>query len=153
MRLTVRGAGLDLLRGLPRRLTAQGGALLAIDYGHARPGFGDTLQALAGHAFVDPLADPGGADLTAHVDFSALAQAARSEGAGVHGPVDQRDFLRAMGLDARAERLKARAGPGRAAAIEAARARLTDPDRRGMGSLFKVMAVAAPGLGPLPALP
>jgi NADH dehydrogenase [ubiquinone] 1 alpha subcomplex assembly factor 7 len=149
--MTVPGAGLDLMRRLARRLATQGGALLAIDYGHARPGFGDTLQALARHAFVDPLADPGGADLTAHVDFSALGRAASAEGAAVHGPVDQRDFLRAMGLDARAERLKAKADAAQAAAIDAARARLTDPGRRGMGSLFKVMGVAAPGL-PLPAL-
>ncbi|GJD59769.1 class I SAM-dependent methyltransferase [Methylobacterium dankookense] len=149
--MTVPGAGLDLMRRLARRLAAQGGALLAIDYGHARPGFGDTLQALARHAFVDPLADPGGADLTAHVDFSALGRAASAEGAAVHGPVDQRDFLRAMGLDARAERLKAKADAAQAAAIDAARTRLTDPGRRGMGSLFKAMGVAAPGL-PLPAL-
>lgn len=149
--MTVPGAGLDLMRRLARRLASQGGAALAIDYGHARPGFGDTLQALARHAFVDPLADPGSADLTAHVDFSALARAAAAEGAAVHGPVDQRDFLRAMGLDARAERLKAKADAAQAAAIDAAHARLTDPGRRGMGSLFKAMGVAAPGL-PLPAL-
>jgi len=149
--MTVPGAGLDLMRRLARRLATQGGALLAIDYGHARPGFGDTLQALARHAFVDPLADPGGADLTAHVDFSALGRAASAEGAALHGPIDQRDFLCAMGLDARAERLKAKADAAQAAAIDAARARLTDPGRRGMGSLFKVMGVAAPGL-PLPAL-
>ena len=149
--MTVPGAGLDLMRRLARRLASQGGAALAIDYGHARPGFGDTLQALARHAFVDPLADPGSADLTAHVDFSALARAAAAEGAAVHGPVHQRDFLRAMGLDARAERLKAKADAAQAAAIDAAHARLTDPGRRGMGSLFKAMGVAAPGL-PLPAL-
>ena len=150
--LTLPAAGLDLARRLARRVRTQGGAVLAVDYGHVRPGFGDTLQALAQHRFVDPLADPGGADLTAHVDFAALAQAAAAEGAAVHGPVDQRDFLRAMGLDARAERLKARADAAQAAAIDAARARLTDPGRRGMGSLFKVIGLADPRLGPLPGL-
>ena len=131
----------------------RGGALLAIDYGHDRPGFGDTFQALAGHRFADPLARPGEADLTVHVDFAALARAAAAEGAAVHGPVTQRDFLLALGLDQRAERLKTRATPDQAAAIEAARARLTDPDPRGMGALFKVLGASHPALGPLPAFP
>ena len=149
----VPGAGLDLIRGLARRLRDSGGALLAIDYGHVEPGFGDTLQAVSGHRFADPLETPGGADLTAHVDFSALARAATAEGAAVHGPVAQRDFLLALGLRARAERLRAGADPDQAAAIGAALDRLTDPGERGMGRLFKVMAVGDPRLGPLPGLP
>ncbi|KAB1070436.1 class I SAM-dependent methyltransferase [Methylobacterium planeticum] len=148
--MTLPGPALDLVRRLARRLRDQGGALLAIDYGHVRPGFGDTLQAVAGHRFVDPLAAPGEADLTAHVDFAALARAAAAEGAGVHGPVDQRDFLTGLGLLARAERLKQRASPAQALAIEAAVARLTGPGRRGMGRLFKAMAVSGPGLPRLP---
>ncbi|WP_375466258.1 class I SAM-dependent methyltransferase [uncultured Methylobacterium sp.] len=151
--MTLPTAVLDLTRSLARRLGDQGGALLAIDYGHVRPGFGDTLQAVAGHRFVGPLDAPGEADLTVHVDFSAVARAARAEGAAIHGPVDQRDFLRALGLAERRDRLKARATPAQAAAIDAAAARLTDPSRRGMGSLFKAMAVSAPGLPPLPGFP
>lgn len=150
--MTLPSAALGLVRALGRRFRAAGGALLAIDYGHVRPGFGDTFQALAGHAFADPLAAPGAADLTVHVDFAALARAAAAEGAAVHGPVTQRDFLLAMGLAERAERLKARAGAEQARAIEAAAARLTDPAERGMGGLFKVLGVADPRLGPLPAL-
>ncbi|GJE60828.1 class I SAM-dependent methyltransferase [Methylobacterium trifolii] len=148
--MSVPGAGLALMRGLARRLCATGGALLLIDYGHVRPGFGDTLQALSGHRFADPLEAPGEADLTAHVDFSALARAARGEGAAVHGPIDQHDFLLALGIGARAERLKARADEAQATAIDAAVARLTDPGPTGMGGLFKVMAVSDPDLGPLP---
>ncbi len=151
--MSVPAAGLALIRALARRLCSEGGALLAIDYGHVRPGFGDTLQALAGHRFADPLAEPGEADLTHHVDFAALAQAARAEGAAIHGPVDQGDFLAALGLGARAERLKARASPAQTAAIDAATARLTDPARGGMGSLFKVLAVSGPSVGPLPGFP
>ena len=150
--MSVPGAGLDLIRGLARRLREGGGALLAIDYGHVRPGFGDTLQAVSGHRFADPLETPGEADLTAHVDFSALARAATRAGAAVHGPVEQRAFLLALGLRARAERLRAVAGPDQAAGIDAALERLTDAGERGMGRLFKVMAVSAPGLGPLPGL-
>ncbi|MDP4006848.1 class I SAM-dependent methyltransferase [Methylobacterium sp. NEAU K] len=148
--LSVPGTGLTLIRALARRLSATGGVLLAIDYGHARPGFGDTLQALSGHRFADPLAAPGEADLTHHVDFAALARAARAEGAAVHGPVEQRDFLLALGLQARAERLKTRATEAQAAAIDAALERLTEAGRAGMGSLFKVLAVSGPDLGPLP---
>lgn len=147
--LTVPGAALDLVRILARRLARRGGALLVIDYGHARPGFGDALQAVAGHRFVDPLAAPGEADLTAHVDFAALARAAAGAGARAHGPVDQRDFLLALGLRTRADRLKLRASRDQAEAVEAAFARLTDPDRRGMGRLFKVLAIGDPALGNL----
>ncbi len=151
--MSVPGAALDTIRTLARRCVARGGAVLAIDYGHVRPGFGDTLQALAGHLFVDPLAAPGEADLTTHVDFAALARAAAAEGALVHGPVDQREFLFALGLRERAERLSARANPAQAEAIAAAVARLTDPARRGMGSLFKVMATGDRALTRLAGLP
>ncbi|WP_245516645.1 class I SAM-dependent methyltransferase [Methylobacterium segetis] len=151
--LTLPSAGLGVMRDLAARLTRAGGVLLLIDYGHVAPGFGDTLQALSRHRFADPLAEPGEADLTAHVDFAALAQAARGEGARVHGPVEQRDFLLDLGLLARAERLKRAASPAQGAAIEAAVARLTDPAEGGMGRLFKVMAVSGPGLAGVPGLP
>ena len=151
--LSVPGPGLALMRMLARRLCAAGGALLAIDYGHVRPGFGDTLQALSGHRFADPLAAPGEADLTHHVDFAALARAAQAEDATLHGPVDQRDFLLALGLCERAARLKANADARQAAAIDAACERLTDASRDGMGNLFKVLAVSGPNLGSLPGFP
>lgn len=148
--VSVPGPGLDLVRALARRVCAQGGVLLVFDYGHVRPGFGDTLQALSGHAFADPLAASGEADLTCHVDFAALALAAREAGATVHGPTDQGAFLAALGLHERAAKLRLRADDAQAEAIDAAVARLTDDRPEGMGRLFKVMAVAAPDLGPLP---
>ncbi|WP_375456363.1 class I SAM-dependent methyltransferase [uncultured Methylobacterium sp.] len=151
--MTLPAPALDLMRALARRLRDRGGALLAIDYGHVRPGFGDTLQAVAGHRFVGPLEAPGEADLTAHVDFSALGRAACAEGVTLHGPVDQRAFLNALGLSERSQRLKTRATPDRAAAIDAAAQRLTDPAPRGMGSLFKAMGLGAPDLPPLPGFP
>ncbi|MCE4222616.1 class I SAM-dependent methyltransferase [Methylobacterium sp. C25] len=151
--LTVPSAALATARTLAGRFVRQGGALLAIDYGHVRPGFGDTLQALASHRFVDPLEAPGEADLTTHVDFAALASAASAEGARIHGPVGQRDFLGALGLRLRADRLKQRATPAQAEAIEAAHARLTDPARRGMGSLFKVLCISHSSLDALPGFP
>lgn len=150
--VSVPGPALDLVRGLAKRVRAQGGVVLVFDYGHVRPGFGDTLQALSGHAFADPLEAPGEADLTCHVDFAALALAAREVGAAVHGPTDQGEFLTALGLRERAARLRLRADDAQAEAIDAAVERLTDDRPEGMGRLFKVMAIAAPDLGPLPGL-
>ncbi len=56
------------------RLKAFGGTALAIDYGHLVTGFGDTLQAVRMHEFDPPLAHPGEADLTSHVDFEASCE-------------------------------------------------------------------------------
>ena len=128
------------------RLARDGGAALLIDYGHAG-GFGDTLQALRAHAHDDPLAHPGEADITAHVDFAALAGAARKNGAGAFGPIGQGDLLNRLGLAARAERLKRNAGPEAAAAIEAAALRLAGAHETGMGTLFKALALVHPALG------
>ena len=136
-------AGQDIMQALAERLRGQGGALLAVDYGYAAPSLSPTLQALKDHRFVDPLMTPGDADLTAHVDFGALAQRARRAGLVVHGPVPQGRFLQALGLDARAAALKRRATAAQAAAIDAAVARLAGPDP-GMGDLFKVLAVNCP---------
>jgi NADH dehydrogenase [ubiquinone] 1 alpha subcomplex assembly factor 7 len=134
---------------LGRRVRADG-VLLVIDYGHAPQGLGETLQAVAGHAFTDPLAAPGEADITAHVDFAALAQSAEIIGACAHGPVSQRDFLRQLGIDKRAAALKSRAPPEKAPEIDSALARLTEAGPKGMGDLFKVLAIADPKFGPLP---
>ncbi|MGZ8300856.1 MAG: SAM-dependent methyltransferase, partial [Rhodoplanes sp.] len=93
--------------------------------------------------------EPGEADLTAHVDFAALRADAEAAGVRVQGPIEQGLFLRRLGIDMRAARLKA-AAPAQAPAIDAALARLTAPDRTGMGTLFKALALSAPQLGPLP---
>ena len=135
-------ASLKLVGDLAGRLARQGGAALIVDYGHERPGRGDTLQAVSGHAYADPFAAPGDRDLTAHVDFHALAAAARAAGARVFGPAPQGAWLQAIGIKLRAAAL-AKAAPERAHEIADARARLTAPDQ--MGRLFKVMALVAPG--------
>jgi NADH dehydrogenase [ubiquinone] 1 alpha subcomplex assembly factor 7 len=146
-------AGFAVMGSLAARLAAQGGAGLVIDYGHARSGFGDTLQAVRDHAYADPLADPGEADLTAHVDFALLASAGRSAGATVLGPVLQGDFLRALGIDARAAAIRQGATPVQGDAIDAAVARLTGSGEGQMGELFKVLGLCAPDLPPLPGFP
>jgi NADH dehydrogenase [ubiquinone] 1 alpha subcomplex assembly factor 7 len=131
-----------------RRVREDGGALI-IDYGHAQHGLGETLQAVARHAFVDPLQAPGEADLTAHVDFAALALSAEIIGGRRYGPVSQREFLMRLGIEQRAEALKVRA-PDKAEEIHAALARLTATGPKGMGEVFKVLAIADPKVGPLP---
>jgi len=131
---------------LGARLARLGGVALFIDYGHAETGFGDTMQALRAHRPVDPLADPGECDLTAHVDFGAMARSARAGGANVFGPINQGDFLRALGIDQRTIALTKRAGAQQAAGIEAARVRLTGKGEGAMGTLFQAMAIAGRGL-------
>ncbi|ODP36605.1 class I SAM-dependent methyltransferase [Sphingomonas turrisvirgatae] len=136
-----------ILRSLAAKLLAQGGAALIIDYGYSGPAIGDTLQAVRGHAYANPFEAPGEADLTAHVDFGTLIEAARVEGLEAYGPVTQGAFLTALGIGPRAQLLAARS-PERAAEIETARHRLTHDEA--MGDLFKVIALAAPGW-PVPA--
>jgi len=140
---------LDTAARLGAHVAAHGGAVLAIDYGYGS-GHGDTFQALAAHGFADPLAHPGEADLTAHVDFSALAAAARAKRAAVMRLTPQTDFLDRLGLSMRAERLSATASPEQRAAIAAAASRLTDKNPRGMGALFKALAFGDLRLGALP---
>jgi NADH dehydrogenase [ubiquinone] 1 alpha subcomplex assembly factor 7 len=135
---------------ISRRVVQDGGAALVIDYGHAASAAGDTLQAVRGHAYTDPLAEPGLADLTAHVDFEALASSARSAGARTHGPIEQAVFLRRIGIDTRAAALKAVAPQAIATKIDASVARLTAGERTGMGAMFKVMVLSHSVLALLP---
>lgn len=140
---------------LALRLAEGGGAALLIDYGHSQAGFGETFQAMRVHAPADPLADPGFADMTSHVDFAAVANAAFKCGTWVSPVMTQGDFLLAMGIAERAGML----GAGRPAAererIRIAAERLVLPDK--MGELFKVIgfcakhnASAMNGLPPFP---
>ncbi len=133
-----------------RRIDRDGGAALAIDYGHRESAVGDTLQAVSGHAFADPLIAPGAVDLTAHVDFQALANAAEAMGPKAYGAITQSTFLRRLGIEARAETLKANASRAAAAGIDAALERLIGTGRSDMGALFKAMAVAPAKLGTPP---
>jgi SAM-dependent MidA family methyltransferase len=134
-------ASAAVARQLGQRLASQGGAALVIDYGYEGPAVGDTLQAVRGHAYANPFEEPGERDLTAHVDFATLAEAARAEGANTFGPVGQGALLRALGIAARAERL-ATAAPERRSEIDAAVERLTGEEQ--MGTLFKALALTAP---------
>jgi NADH dehydrogenase [ubiquinone] 1 alpha subcomplex assembly factor 7 len=128
------------------RVRDQDGAALIIDYGHVRSDAGDTFQAIARHSFADPLSSPGEIDVTAHVDFQALARAAEDLGARVHGPVPQGEFLKRLGIETRAASLMAKAGHEASEDIASALKRLIGGGRGGMGSMFKVLAVSEPRL-------
>ncbi|TAL02686.1 MAG: class I SAM-dependent methyltransferase [Rhodospirillaceae bacterium] len=132
------------IAALAQRIVHDGGATLVIDYGHVTSSLGDTLQAVKQHRFHPVLNDLGTADLTAHVDFDALAAAARSKGAVVLGPVAQGTWLAQLGIAVRVAQLTRGQDAARANEIAAAARRLTSPD--GMGLLFKVMAVIHPTL-------
>jgi SAM-dependent MidA family methyltransferase len=133
---------------LAARLAAERGAALFLDYGPAEPAFGDTLQAMRAHETgLDPLAEPGSRDLTAHVDFPAVAEAARAAGAGVFGPLPQGVVLQRLGLVTRAAML-AQARPRLAREILSGAERLVAPE--GMGRLFKALVLCDPRLGPPP---
>jgi len=134
------------------RVRDQDGAALIIDYGHVRSDAGDTFQAIARHSFTDPLKAPGQADVTAHVDFQALARAVEDVGALVHGPVTQGDFLKRLGIETRAVALMAKASHEVSEDISAALKRLTGGGRSGMGSMFKVLGISSQSLASLPGL-
>jgi SAM-dependent MidA family methyltransferase len=122
-------------------LAAKGGVALFIDYGHERSAPGDTLQAVRGHRFVPVLDDPGEQDLTSHVDFEAVAKAAKNAGASVIPLVPQGEWLIRLGIEARAQALS-RANPDHADDVQSALERLTASDQ--MGSMFKVLAIHSP---------
>jgi len=146
--LETRPAARTLLRELARRAALAPLAALIIDYGHDESGFGDTLQAVRGHRFAVTLADPGSADLSAHVDFADLQRQASALGLKPYGPMAQGEFLLKLGLGERRNRLLQRATPAQADAIASGASRLVDPKQ--MGVLFKVLALTNAGLAPPP---
>ena len=135
---------------LSKRICGQGGVALLIDYGSAKNP-GDSLQAIRAKRMAPPLEQAGEADLTALVDFGAVARAARARGAAVQGPVTQGAFLTALGLMPRAMKLAAGRPESEAAGIMAGARRLAEP--AAMGRLFKAIAITPPGLPPLPGFP
>jgi NADH dehydrogenase [ubiquinone] 1 alpha subcomplex assembly factor 7 len=132
-----------IVTAIARRIADHGGAAILVDYGGWN-GFGDTFQALRNHAPEDPLAHPGEADLTAHVDFAPLAAAALSAGVECSRPIHQGDWLLSLGAEARARKL---AASGDAGAMDAL-GRLTHAGE--MGHLFKAMAIWPKGAPAVP---
>jgi NADH dehydrogenase [ubiquinone] 1 alpha subcomplex assembly factor 7 len=134
----------NIMAHLAARLTRDVGAALFVDYGPMESAAGDSLQAIRDGRPADPLAGPGSADLTAHVDFQALAMVAREQGAACFGPEAQGAFLARLGIHERTAQLGRNAFPQDAAKLIAATQRLTMPEA--MGGLFKAFAIASPTL-------
>lgn len=133
-------------RRLAQLIAEATGAALLVDYGRSKPEPGDTLQALRDHRKVPPLLDPGHADLTVWADFPTVLATAASEGVGVTEILTQGEFLRRLGVEARAQAL-IEANPDREAVLRRQLERLIAPE--GMGELFKAAALASPpGLTP-----
>jgi NADH dehydrogenase [ubiquinone] 1 alpha subcomplex assembly factor 7 len=132
-------ASLAMLQAIAGHVRAYGGAALIIDYGYDGEGGQDTLQAVARHAYADPLVTSGDIDLTAHVDFAALKQAA--DGVNVWGTVPQGVFLKRLGAELRALSLCRSATPEQQQAILSGLERLASPEQ--MGELFKVLALTS----------
>jgi SAM-dependent MidA family methyltransferase len=147
----INGAARAFTAALARRLVKHGGAALLIDYGPLDSGPGDTLQAIRAGIRADPLANPGEADLTAHVDFAALRACAIAQGCATAGPIAQGKFLSALGIHERTAALGRNATAPQAAALLAATRRLTAAEA--MGGLFKALALAPADLLPLPGFP
>jgi NADH dehydrogenase [ubiquinone] 1 alpha subcomplex assembly factor 7 len=146
--IETRPAASKLIETLAGRAKDAPLAALIADYGPAESGIGDTLQAVRHHRFADPLSAPGETDLTAHVDFAALKEAARARGLATFGPMSQGQFLLELGLEARCNRLIRDATPDQRQSILSGAARLADP--RQMGALFKMLALQSSGLAPPP---
>ncbi|MBZ9678446.1 class I SAM-dependent methyltransferase [Mesorhizobium sp. ES1-1] len=132
-----------LMAAIAQRIESHGGAGLFLDYGHLQPGIGDTLQALRRHGHEDVLANPGEADVTAHVDFAGLAAIVRAHGLDAHLST-QGDFLLGMGILERAGRLGADADQATRERLAGEVERLAGP--QAMGELFKVLAVVPRGM-------
>jgi len=146
--LEIRPAADTLVAALAARAQHAPLAALIVDYGHEATACGDTLQAISRHKFADPLQNPGEVDLTAHVDFAALKDAAIAHGLTAYGPMPQGAFLLRLGLEARRDRLCEGATVEQCQALIAGTNRLVDP--LAMGLLFKAFVIASPGLAPPP---
>lgn len=138
--IEVAPAAAALAQDIGRTIARWGGGALIIDYGYEEPGFGETLQAVGRHRFKDVLANPGAVDVSAHVDFAALAAAA-SANAKTFGPIGQSIFLERLGIGERRKML-AEKNPDHAFELDMAVERLTD--FTGMGTLFKALAIMPP---------
>lgn len=146
----LRPADAPVVDAIAERFKAAPGYALFIDYGSSTPEIGDTLQAIAKHKKVDPLEEPGGADLTAWVDFQRIAELGAAAGLDVYGPMGQGEFLKGLGIETRAAALAKGRGSNDVARLGRQLERLVAPEE--MGELFKVVALASPGLPPPPGL-
>jgi NADH dehydrogenase [ubiquinone] 1 alpha subcomplex assembly factor 7 len=139
--LEYRPSAAALIAEIAKRAGSSPIAILIADYGYERRDYGDTLQAVQAQGYVHPLEAPGETDLSAHVNFAELSQAADSAGLKAWGPLPQSEFLLSLGLEQRLRTLMASASEEQRAALFLGARRLVDPFQ--MGNLFKVMAIVS----------
>jgi NADH dehydrogenase [ubiquinone] 1 alpha subcomplex assembly factor 7 len=135
-------AALSIAGAIGEQVKTHGGVGLIVDYGYTQGTRGDTLQAVRDHHYHDPLLEPGIADLTCHVDFAALREAATASGATAYGPVIQGIFLKNLGAVHRAVMLSQWANPEQKTSIMSGIERIVSIEQ--MGDLFKALCIAAP---------
>lgn len=138
----------EILQTFAERAAITPFVAIVIDYGYSKPSLGDTVQAVKNHRFVGAFDALGETDLTAHVDFSALATEAIDLNLAVHGPMPMGQWLLRLGLETRAQQLLSNASAKDAEALMSGISRLTDPAQ--MGVHFKVIALSSGGLAALP---
>lgn len=141
------------IQKISEHLKKNKGIALIIDYGYWGPRFGDSLQALKKHKFIDPLRNSGDADLTVHVDFHFLAQEAQKIGLNSYGLISQKEFLQNLGIHYRAQVLMEKATPELKEIVRIGVERILASGRTGMGDLFKVIALSDPSISDLPCIP
>ncbi|PYE37546.1 SAM-dependent MidA family methyltransferase [Rhizobium sp. PP-F2F-G38] len=139
-----------VMAAISARLKRTDGSALIIDYGHMATNYGDTLQAVRAHQFDPPLAHPGEADITSHVDFEQLARRAVAEGLRINGLTYQGDFLLALGIRERAEALARGKDIIVQEGVRQDAERLSGSGEGKMGELFKVLAVSHPAIALVP---
>ncbi len=142
----IRPAAEAIIQAIAKAILEDGGAALIIDYGPGESATGDSFQALSHHQYCDPLADPGRADLTAHLDFQGLGRTAEEAGLKRFGPLGQGAFLKSLGIDERTNKLCENAAEDEAQTLRSGSDRLTAPGE--MGDLFKVLALTHPAQPP-----
>ncbi len=125
-----------IMQTISARIASRGGAAIIVDYGNWRSR-GDTFQAVQKHISVNPLDDPGQVDLTAHVDFEALAASAPD--VSVTALATQGDLLNRLGIQTRSQQLAQNLTGDALINQQTAHTRLTDPKK--MGTLFKAIAL------------
>ncbi|KAJ5112384.1 hypothetical protein N7532_000429 [Penicillium argentinense] len=120
------------------------GAALIMDYGTMSTIPINSLRGIQNHKNVPPLSSPGQVDVSADVDFTSLAEAALegSEGVEVHGPVEQGDFLTALGIEERMQQLLRKVkDEGHRKTLETGWKRLIEKSGGSMGQIYKVMTI------------
>lgn len=150
--------GMALTESLAQRVQQHGGAALIVDYGQDAP-YQSSLQAIRRHEFVGLLEQPGSADLSNRVDYSALRSTVAESGASADclGPIPQAHFLLGLGIEARLQTLLEKATPQQAEALQAGFSRLvggTNPGvaltEEGMGTSYQAFCIAQSGMQPWP---